>query len=189
MGNSLEVTNSGQVAAPPHPLDGQWWVKSSGQKYGPYNGHLMKDYIAEGRVNSNTEVCLVGGKYWQLASEDRVLCSLLKSASPPFSQAQFLPGPQINNSANASVVIAGGAPTYFKSAWAAFFLGLLFPGAGYMYVGQVLGGIMSFFLIVVLTVAIPVFGLGLWILTALGAANQANRLNRTASLTVTNIMR
>ena len=49
---------------PPHPLDSEWETLFGDKTYGPYTGHRIKAFIAEGRVTAETQVRIVGTEAW-----------------------------------------------------------------------------------------------------------------------------
>lgn len=143
----------GSSGAPPHPLDGEWYVHINGETYGPYSGHDLGDYIKEGRINGATQVLAVGTENWVRASEDRRLASLFSPARPQQTQ---LP-PPVTAAAGATVVqvtnqiaaqpmmfMDDGSPFGPKSPGVALLLSFLWCGAGQIYCGRVGKGILMF---------------------------------------------
>jgi TM2 domain-containing membrane protein YozV len=138
--------------APPHPLDGEWFIHIDGQTYGPYSGHQLSDYLKEGRIDGATQVLAVGSENWQHASEDRRLASLFR----PARQQTQLPAP-VTAAAGATVVqvtnqiaphpvmfMDDGSPFGPKSPGVALLLSFLWCGAGQIYCGRVGKGILMF---------------------------------------------
>jgi hypothetical protein len=138
--------------APPHPLDGEWYIHLNGETYGPYSGHRLGDFLKEGRIDGSTQVLVVGTENWIHASEDRRLASLFRAAR----QQSQLPAP-VTAGAGATIVqvtnqiaphpamfMDDGMPFGPKSPGVALLLSFLWCGAGQVYCGRVGRGILMF---------------------------------------------
>ncbi len=59
------------------PLDGRWVLDVGGRIYGPYTGHALKEYVAEGRVAAHSVVARTGRpageEVWMPAADDPAL--------------------------------------------------------------------------------------------------------------------
>lgn len=169
---------------PPHPLDGLWLVRMSGETYGPYTGHAIKAYLAEGRLVSDSEVSRdPNGVAWRLLSDDPALAGLIKpvrggtalavpraSAAGSVSVREQMPEEgsvvvQINqtfshgSNANARSDIGPRNPLL------AGVLSLLVPGFGQFYNNRPVRGFLFFCAMAVLWL----FYLG-WLMNVLAAA-------------------
>ena len=67
---------------PPHPLDARWRLKIGTEAYGPYTGHRIKGFIAEGRVTAVSMVTEEHGELWRPLAEIPELGKLLNQDTP-----------------------------------------------------------------------------------------------------------
>lgn len=74
---------------PPHPLDARWHLKVGTEKYGPYTGHEIKDFIAQGRVTAASMMADNPFGPWHAVAEDEVLRNFLPPR-PPRSTARSI---------------------------------------------------------------------------------------------------
>lgn len=139
-------------AAPPHPLDNNWYICVDDTVYGPYSGHELKIYKDEGRVSASTNVARDGASDWMKASDDPRLSSLfiqpatirLSPPPPTITAAQGATVIQVTNQigpaiAAAAMEVDGGGD---KSAGVALLISILICGGGQIYNGQVAKGIL-----------------------------------------------
>lgn len=177
-------TAAAAPAPPPHPLDALWRVRTGGEVYGPYSGHLIKDYLRDGRVAADSEVERVDGEAaWTALRQDAVLGALVP---PPRRHTELAlreePGTalatrrdggladgsvvvQINQTFAASNAPLGEYDAGPRNALFAGVLSLLVPGFGQFYNARAGKG----FGILILTVVLWLFYLG-WIMNLLAAA-------------------
>jgi TM2 domain-containing membrane protein YozV len=137
---------------PPHPLDQEWFIYIDGENYGPYSGHLMKDYIAEGRIGPETHVCAAGSTDWREVAATAPFGALFPKkafvAATPRGTTQTF----VSNSAGAPLVqinqtfapspLATGGPARPKNPAIALVLSFFIPGVGQFYNGQIGKGIV-----------------------------------------------
>lgn len=149
---SIDPPPQDRKQIPPHPLDGEWYIRLEGETYGPYSGHRLGEFLKEGRIDGATQVLPVGSEDWVHASEDRRLASLFR----PARQQSQLPAP-VTAAAGATVVqvtnqitphpmmfMDDGMPFGPKSPGVALLLSFLWCGAGQIYCGRVGKGILMF---------------------------------------------
>ena len=65
------------------PLNSMWRINVSGQVYGPYTGHQIKAFAAEGRVAAHSIVQTGEAGPWITAIDDPVLAQLFVVSHPP----------------------------------------------------------------------------------------------------------
>jgi hypothetical protein len=65
------------------PLNSMWRINVSGQVYGPYTGHQIKAFAAEGRVAAHSIVQTGESGPWITAIDDPVLAQLFVVSQPP----------------------------------------------------------------------------------------------------------
>ena len=172
----------------PHPLDGQWHINLQETTYGPYSGHHLKKFIADGRMVEATMVLPHGGGAWTKAKDDPILGSYFNSvpsptlAHPPVSgrvnAGEGATVVQVTNNIvqpapAAHVVIDGAAAP--KSAGLALVLSILIAGLGQCYNGQIGKGIFMFLLGVMLWAVM--LGWIVWIWSAIDAYQTAKAMN------------
>ena len=169
-------------SAPPHPLDGEWYIYVNGETYGPYSGHRLGDFLKEDRIDGATQVLAVGTESWVLASEDRRLASLFRQRR----QQAHMP-PPVNAAAGSTVVQVTNQisphPMAFmdegaygpKSAGVALFLSFLICGAGQMYCGRVGKGVLM--LIGCIALWFVFLGWVVWIWSMIDAYATAKDMN------------
>ena len=144
--------NSQDAAPPPHPLDGEWFLNLDGKGFGPYTGHKLKEFVADGRVTADSQVARKGSSDWTRMADDLLLGSLFASRLPAQAQRDVSAvtaqeGATIvqvtNNLAPnpAPALLVGDAAA--KSAGVALLLSILICGVGQMYNGQVGKGILG----------------------------------------------
>ncbi|MFA6965891.1 GYF domain-containing protein [Bosea sp. (in: a-proteobacteria)] len=193
--------NSNVPPPPPHPLDGEWFVYLEGKNYGPYTGHAIKTFVAEGRIDDKTSVCAVGKSEWLTASKDAVLAPLFQVRPPmvgttsalmhsvPASSANGRAGGggQVRNDSGTVVQITqhfGPGPGYNpelyaemgpKSPGLALLLSFFIPGLGQMYNGQIGKGIGMLLLCIVLWMVL--LGWVIWIWAMIDAYSSAKAVN------------
>lgn len=68
MGMTGNVMSTGR-----EPLDSLWYVRVGNDIYGPYSGHQMRKYIAEGRISAASQIAPEGAREWTTADRDPVL--------------------------------------------------------------------------------------------------------------------
>ena len=134
---------------PPFPLSMRWMMRINGTSYGPYDGHQMRGFIKDGRLDPDTEVMRESGSSYIAAVTDATLVRLFAEEQPPKSVPGYMVTHpkatdgstvvQVNNhiSAPAPIVITSGAD---KSPGTALLLSLLIVGAGQIYNGQAAKG-------------------------------------------------
>ena len=122
---------------PPHPLDNEWYVYLEGQTYGPYPGHQLADFVKEGRIDSATQVMLIGSEIWTRAVEDPRLAGIFRTARashspPPISAAPGSTVVQVTNTIAPPTIVFvdDGSPFGPKSPGLALALSLILCGAG-----------------------------------------------------------
>lgn len=186
---TLPSATSAASAAPPHPLDSSWHVSIEGKNYGPYTGHELRGFVAEGRVTETTQVVPVGGAAWKAAKDDTVLWSLFdaRTAAPP---AKTVSDSRVNAAEGATIVQVtnniGAQPNHLagvlldgaaanKSAGVALILSLLVCGLGQLYNGQIGKGILMFVLMIGLWFVL--LGWAIWIWSAVDAYKTAKAMN------------
>lgn len=163
-------------ARPPHPLDGKWSMNVDGQTYGPYTGHELKEFAAEGRLDGQTQIKRVGGFDWLPAIRDQALSAFLApdtSGPPPLAATRNDAPPKVsardggtvvqvtNNiqQPNMAVLLDPGAN---KSPFLAAVLSLLIVGVGQCYNGQWGKGIVFFILAIGLWTVLLGWIFNLW---------------------------
>jgi hypothetical protein len=65
------------------PLNSMWRINVSGQVYGPYTGHQIKAFAAEGRIAAHSIVQTGEAGPWITAIDDPILAQLFVVATPP----------------------------------------------------------------------------------------------------------
>jgi hypothetical protein len=65
------------------PLNSMWRINVSGQVYGPYSGHQIKAFAAEGRVAAHSIVQTGESGPWITAIDDPILAQLFVVSQPP----------------------------------------------------------------------------------------------------------
>jgi TM2 domain-containing membrane protein YozV len=166
---------------PPHPLDAEWYVFIEGQTYGPYSGHLMAQYIGEGRINGATQVCRVGTQQWIRAVDDLNLAPLMRPGRPqaPPSAVTAAAGAtivQVTNQVPAMMMFDPATGEYGpKSPAVALLLSFLFAGVGQMYCGRVGKGVLM--LIGCIALWFVLLGWTIWIWSMIDAYNTAKTMN------------
>ncbi|MCC5979057.1 MAG: DUF4339 domain-containing protein [Salinarimonas sp.] len=176
---------------PPHPLDGQWYLHLDGQSWGPYDGHALKGYLAEGRIGPDTSVARVGSQDWTRLSDDRVLRDLLRAHQaipgvPPVPTGTVSTGNggtivQIHQHAPPPIAhyAAAAGDIGPKSPGLALFLSFLFAGLGQIYNGEIAKGIVMLVLTILLWLVL--LGWIIWIWSMIDAYGGAKRLNIAAN--------
>ncbi len=176
---------------PPHPLDGQWYLHLDGQSWGPYDGHALKGYLAEGRIGPETSVARVGESEWGLLSNDRVLRDLLRQPTGIPGAPACTTGTVSTGNGGTIVQIHQHAPPPIaayaaatgdigpKSPGLALFLSFLFSGLGQFYNGQFAKGIVMLILTILLWLVF--LGWIIWIWSMIDAYGGAKRLNIAAN--------
>lgn len=176
---------------PPHPLDGQWFLHLEGQNWGPYDGHALKGYLAEGRIGPDTSVARLGAQDWTRLADDRVLRDLLRPQQPMPGAPAFTTGTVSTGNGGTIVQIHQHAPPPIaayaaaagdigpKSPGLALFLSFLFAGLGQFYNGQIAKGIVMLILTILLWIVF--LGWITWIWSMIDAYNGAKRLNVAAN--------
>ena len=140
----LAPVPSTATSPPPHPLDAQWHLHQNDQVYGPYTGHDLKRFVAEGIVDASSNVVRIGREDWKKAGEDPALSRLFQKAPPPPASITAKEGAtivQVTNQITSPAYLDDGefGP---KSAGLALVLSLLICGGGQMYNGQVAKGVL-----------------------------------------------
>lgn len=74
---------SGFVGYVGDPLNSMWRINVSGQVYGPYTGHQIKAFAAEGRIAAHSIVQSGEAGPWITAIDDPVLAQLFVVSQPP----------------------------------------------------------------------------------------------------------
>lgn len=90
------------MPTPPHPLDGEWYVHLEGETYGPYSGHVIRGFIADGRITPETDVMRTGRSDWTDAASDKAL-------APLFAGQPLLGSPKAPPVKSRNVAAAQGA--------------------------------------------------------------------------------
>jgi TM2 domain-containing membrane protein YozV len=169
-----------QSGAPPHPLDAEWYVFIEGQTYGPYSGHLVAQYVGEGRITGATQVCRVGTQQWIRAVDDLNLAPLLRPGRPQGAQ------PAATAAAGATIVqVTNQMPAMMfdpatgeygpKSPGLALLLSFLFAGVGQMYCGRIGKGILM--MIGCIALWFVLLGWTVWIWSMIDAYHTAKAMN------------
>jgi len=159
-----------RIQPPPHPLDQRWFTHQNDQVYGPYTGHELKTFAAEGIVDGSTSVIREGQETWTKAGEDPVLARIFRVEKPVAPPPAITAGKgativQVTNQIGAGPVSAyldDDAPFGPKSAGVAFLLSFLICGAGQMYNGQVAKGILMLIGCIVLWAAFLGWIINIW---------------------------
>lgn len=174
-------------AAPPHPLDGQWYINLQDKTYGPYAGHSLKGYIVDGRMTEDTMVLPLGSLSWTKAKDDPVLSTYFSRHAPvatmPIANGRVSAGEgatvvQVTNNITQPSSVPGiiiDGPASPKSAGLALILSVLIPGLGQCYNGQIGKGILMFILCFALWFAM--LGWIIWIWSAADAYHTAKNMN------------
>lgn len=68
------------------PLNSMWRINVSGQVYGPYSGHQIKAFAAEGRIAAHSIVQTGEAGPWITAIDDPVLAQLFVVAQPAIAK-------------------------------------------------------------------------------------------------------
>ena len=68
------------------PLNSMWRINVSGQVYGPYSGHQIKAFAAEGRIAAHSIVQTGEAGPWITAIDDPVLAQLFVVAQPSIAK-------------------------------------------------------------------------------------------------------
>ena len=76
------------------PLDARWYIRAGETTYGPYTGHQLRAYIAEGRVAAQSLVAPEGGTEWIAAASDPVLAPILNEAARIVAETRAAAAPQ-----------------------------------------------------------------------------------------------
>lgn len=83
--------NAGFGAGTPRdPLDARWYVRVGTDIYGPYSGHQMRGYVAEGRITAQSMIALEGARDWTAAANDQILGPYV-AASTAFQRVEAKP--------------------------------------------------------------------------------------------------
>ncbi|GAA5080674.1 DUF4339 domain-containing protein [[Roseibacterium] beibuensis] len=142
---ALPATRSADAppTAPPHPLDGQWFMRVDGRDYGPYTGHQLKAFAEDGRLEPDTEIRREASAEWVAAEMDVAIRKFFQPAPVP----QPGPEPQVATASDRSTVVqvtntfqqpaALVDPGANKSPGLALLLSFLFVGLGQFYNGDV----------------------------------------------------
>lgn len=177
-------------ARPPHPLDGEWYIHLNSETYGPYSGHQIKDFIADGRVTPDTDVLRKGASEWSDAIADRALATLFPRNVPapaprvegataaPVTAAPGATVVQVTNNVaadRAPVLVFEDGPARPKSAGTALVLSILIVGLGQIYNGQVGKGILMFILCIGLWFVLLGWIINIW--SWIDAYQTASRMN------------
>ena len=171
------------VGAPPgrprHPLDGEWYLHAEGETYGPFTGHELQQFVADGRLTPTTDVVRVGSQDWVTASEDKVLARLFPPAAGPRAARDAPPERggavvaangatvvQVTNTIAAAPqarpIILQSGEAKPKSAGTALLLSIIIVGLGQIYNGQVAKGIGMLVLCVALWFVMLGWIINLW---------------------------
>lgn len=81
---------SGAIGYVGDPFNSTWRINVSGQVYGPYTGHQLKAFAAEGRIAPHSIVQVGEHGHWITAIDDPVLSQLFIQHQP-----QVKPAPQV----------------------------------------------------------------------------------------------
>ncbi len=92
------------------PLNSMWRINVSGQVYGPYTGHQIKAFAAEGRVAAHSIVQTGEAGPWITAIDDPILGQLFVVSQPPAATPMAQP---IQHKTHAAV---GATERHAKSA-------------------------------------------------------------------------
>jgi hypothetical protein len=99
------------------PLNSMWRINVSGQVYGPYTGHQIKAFAAEGRVAAHSIVQTGETGPWITAIDDPILAQLFVVSQPPAATPMAQPLQHKTNSAQPSThtattaqIAAGNSP-------------------------------------------------------------------------------
>lgn len=178
---STSVVQAANVMpTPPHPLDGEWYVHLEGETYGPYSGHVIRGFIADGRITPETDVMRTGRSDWTDAASDKALAPLFAGQpllgspkAPPVKSgnvaaAQGATVVQVTNNlapperSFAAAVLVEDGPAAPKSAGTALILSVLLVGLGQMYNGQIGKGILMLVLCVALWFVLLGWIINIW---------------------------
>lgn len=186
--------HQGDLAKPPHPLDGRWHINVEGRTFGPYTGHELKDFVSEGRLEHDTQVSRLGTEVWTEADIDPRLKPFFPAVErPPLVASRTGRGHaesgtvhtgdngtvvQVTNHIQTPVPAIEFAPD--KSPGLALFLSLVIVGLGQLYNGDVLKGILMFFACILLWVVFLGWVINIWsIVDAYGRAKELRTRHRT----------
>lgn len=168
---TISTTANAVRTAPPHPLDAEWHMLADGQVYGPFKGHKMKEFVADGRLTTDHEVCRYGTENWVRAADDPALGRIFATAhsNVPAISTQtgggsvLVPDGAVHAARGAQVVqvhnhIVTPQPQPFmdlgvaanKSPALALILSILIVGLGQIYNGEWGKGIGMFVVCIVL---------------------------------------
>ncbi|MBI1212840.1 MAG: hypothetical protein GC190_15365 [Alphaproteobacteria bacterium] len=78
---------SGFVGYVGDPLNSMWRINVSGQVYGPYTGHQIKAFAAEGRIAAHSIVQSGEAGPWITAIDDPILSQLFIVQQPPAAKS------------------------------------------------------------------------------------------------------
>src|SRR5260221_9274234 len=92
------------------PLNSMWRINVSGQVYGPYTGHQIKAFAAEGRVAAHSIVQTGESGPWITAIDDPVLAQLFVVSQPPAATPMAQPIKHRTHPAPSSAQAAEAAP-------------------------------------------------------------------------------
>ena len=73
------------------PLNSMWRINVSGQVYGPYTGHQIKAFAAEGRIAAHSILQTGESGPWITAIDDPVLAQLFVVSQPPAARPMAEP--------------------------------------------------------------------------------------------------
>ncbi len=81
------ITSGTRESTPPaattSPWDASYYVRTNGINYGPYTGHQIKAFIAEGRVVGATLIAAEGDASWRRADQDALFGPLIGQVAVP----------------------------------------------------------------------------------------------------------
>jgi hypothetical protein len=97
------------------PLNSMWRINVSGQVYGPYTGHQIKAFAAEGRVAAHSIVQTGESGPWITAIDDPVLAQLFVVSHPPAATPMAEP---IQHKTHAAPAAAAAQPASANGAHA-----------------------------------------------------------------------
>lgn len=95
-----------------HPLDALWLIRVKGEVFGPYTGHRIAAYVADGRVTSATDVSPAGVDQWRPAEVDPILGPLFTQPRPPDP-----PRAEAKPDASESFIFGAEPPRESTRAW------------------------------------------------------------------------
>ena len=174
--SALQQRHETNPEVPPHPLDSEWLIESGKQTFGPFSGHKLRDFAREGRMDAQTSVRRTDELSWRTAGSDPLLAKFWEQELPPRPDPNLPESKTISAGDKSTVVhvvntmttparpavLVEDGPAKPKSPGTALLLSILLCGAGQMYNGQVLKGLLMLFGCLLLWVVLLGWIINLW---------------------------